>query len=107
MALAQHCGETLSVPEDDAFPQDVQESMVATRLHVLDGLISAHGQWEVITRMVWSCRTPEESLARMMAKPFRFSEVQAQHILDVSLRRQTYEQLASLKAERQQLAKGL
>ena len=80
--------------------------MVAARLHVLDGLISAHGQWELIGRMVWRCRTPEEVLARLMAAPFGFSEVQSQHILDVPLRRQTHDQLAILEADRQELAEG-
>jgi hypothetical protein len=56
--------------------------------------------------MVWSCRTSEEALARLIAEPFRFSEVQAQHILDVPIRRQTYEQLVFLEAERRQLAEG-
>jgi DNA gyrase/topoisomerase IV subunit A len=84
-------------------PPEILRSQAQARLHVVDGFLAAFANREGIVRMVWSCDTSEEALLRLMAAPFGFSDVQAHHILDRTLRWQTKEHFRALEAERSRL----
>jgi len=58
------------------------------RAHILEGLKIALDHIDEIIRLIRSSKTPPEAKARLM-ESFRFSEVQAQAILDMRLQRLT------------------
>lgn len=84
----------------DEVQPDLQKFRAEARVHTLGGLIAAFDKREAIAGMVRSCETSAEALSRLSAEPFGFSEFQAQHILDTTLRCQTKGYLRALVAER-------
>ena len=88
----------------EEIPPDVKGQILGQQIHVLDGLISAFHKREAIARMIWTCRSSAEAVSRWTAEPFGFSESQAHHILDRTLRQQTKEHLDILVARRSALA---
>ncbi|HXG36246.1 MAG TPA: DNA gyrase subunit A [Dehalococcoidia bacterium] len=67
------------------------------RAHILEGLLKAIDQLDAVIQAIRRSPSAEEAKQRLMRAPFRFSDRQAQAILDMQLRR-----LARLERERLQ-----
>ncbi|HEX4528285.1 MAG TPA: DNA topoisomerase (ATP-hydrolyzing), partial [Acidimicrobiia bacterium] len=57
------------------------------RAHIVEGLVRALDVIEEIIALIRGSEDTETARAGLMAKPFEFSEIQANHILDMQLRR--------------------
>src|SRR6476660_10113024 len=57
------------------------------RAHIVEGLVRALDVIEEIIALIRGSQDTETARAGLMAKPFEFSEIQANHILDMPLRR--------------------
>jgi DNA gyrase subunit A len=75
------------------------------RLHIIDGLVRAVDMIDAIIKKIRASKDRGAARTALMAKPFDFSEIQANHILDLQLGRLTQlgrdELLAEQKALRQ------
>lgn len=69
------------------------------RAHILEGLIKAIGMIDDIIALIRGSANTAAAREGLMAAPFEFSEVQAQHILDMPLRRLTQLGRAELQEE--------
>ena len=59
------------------------------RLHIVDGLVKAVEMIDAIVKAIRASRDRGAALAKLMSEPFDFSEIQATHILDLTLGRLT------------------
>jgi DNA gyrase subunit A len=67
------------------------------RAHILEGLLRALDQIDAVINLIRNSESADAAKQGLMAAPFEFSEDQAQHILDMQLRR-----LAALERQRLQ-----
>jgi DNA gyrase subunit A len=59
------------------------------RAHIVEGLVKALGKIDAIIKLIRGSADREEARKKLMAKPHRFSEIQANYILDMPLARLT------------------
>jgi DNA gyrase subunit A len=59
------------------------------RAHIVEGLVRALDMIDAIIELIRAAADVEEARAGLMAKPFEFTEIQANFILDMQLRRLT------------------
>jgi DNA gyrase subunit A len=59
------------------------------RLHIVEGLLKAIDMIDEIIAAIRSSQDKAEARAKLIAEPFTFSEIQAEHILDMPLSRLT------------------
>jgi DNA gyrase subunit A len=59
------------------------------RAHIVEGLVRALDMIDAIIELIRAAADVDEARAGLMAKPFEFSEIQANFILDMQLRRLT------------------
>ncbi|MDZ4828192.1 MAG: DNA gyrase subunit A [Actinomycetota bacterium] len=59
------------------------------RLHIVDGLVKAVDMIDAVVKAIRASKDRAEARGKLMAKPFDFSEIQANHILDMPLGRLT------------------
>jgi DNA gyrase subunit A len=57
------------------------------RAHVLEGLLKAIDMLDQVIKTIRGADSAEDAKAKLMTKPYNFSDVQAQAILDMQLRR--------------------
>ena len=57
------------------------------RAHILEGLLRALERIDEIIALIRGSESADAARAALMAKPYEFSEIQANHILDMQLRR--------------------
>lgn len=69
------------------------------RAHIVEGLIKALDMIDAIIQAIRSSESRAEARDRLMTEPFEFSEVQAEHILDMQLARLTRLGRADLEEE--------
>jgi DNA gyrase subunit A len=96
--------------DDDITPAEralIDPGQEASRLHVVDGYLAAFDRLEEIGQTVRWCRTRSQAAAALTAPAFGFSDVQAQHILDLSFAHQTEERRLALVTERDDLRRRL
>jgi DNA gyrase subunit A len=74
------------------------------RIHILEGLLRALDMIDAVIALIRGSADVETARAGLMAEPFSFSEVQANYILDMALRRLTALEGQKLREERDQLA---
>jgi hypothetical protein len=87
---------------------DRQRKRVADRLHILDGLLRAFDMAEHIFRLALSSRGRAEMRAVLTQPPYSFSDVQANHILDLTVSRFSQEARRAIQREAQEIrATGL
>ena len=77
---------------------DVTERLRA-RLHIMEGLFDALGRMDQVDAVVRSSSDRPAARAGLMAEPFRYSEVVATHILDMTVGRQTILGVEELRQE--------
>src|SRR4051812_22884400 len=80
------------------------------RLHIVEGLLKALDMIDAVVKAIRSSADRSEARTALMAKPFEFSEIQANHILDMTLGRLTRlgrEELDKEKKELDATIKGL
>ncbi len=77
------------------------------RAHIVDGLLKALDLIDAIIAAIRASEDRGAARAALMAAPFEFSEIQANHILDMQLSRLTRLGRADLEAERAQLAETI
>ncbi len=80
------------------------------RLHIIDGLVKALDMIDAIIATIRASKDRGVARAAMMTKPFDFSEIQANHILDLALGRLTQigrEELLSEQKELRSIVKEL
>ncbi|HEX5094736.1 MAG TPA: DNA gyrase subunit A [Acidimicrobiia bacterium] len=80
------------------------------RLHIVEGLVRALDMIDEIVKAIRASKDRAAARTKLMAKPFDFSEIQANHILDMALGRLTQlgrEELANEKEELEETIKGL
>jgi len=73
------------------------------RLHIVEGLVKAIDKIDAIIKAIRASADRAEARAKLMAKPFGFSEIQANHILDLPLGRLTRLGREELEAEQREL----
>src|SRR3954447_20179052 len=59
------------------------------RLHIVEGLVKALDMIDAIVKAIRASKDRGAARTALMAKPFEFSEIQANHILDMPLGRLT------------------
>ena len=69
------------------------------RAHIVEGLVKALDMIEAVIALIRGAADVETARAGLMAKPFEFSEVQANYILDMQLRRLTQLEGQKLREE--------
>jgi DNA gyrase subunit A len=69
------------------------------RAHIVEGLLKALDMIDAIITLIRGSEDRAAALAGLMAKPFEFSELQANHILDMTLARLTRLGRSRLEAE--------
>jgi DNA gyrase subunit A len=74
------------------------------RLHIVEGLVKALDMIDAIVKAIRASKDRAEARTKLMAKPFDFSEIQANHILDMPLGRLTQLGREELEKERKELA---
>jgi DNA gyrase subunit A len=73
------------------------------RLHIIDGLVRAVDMIDAIIKKIRASKDRGEARGALMTKPFDFSEIQANHILDLALGRLTKLGRDELLAEQKEL----
>ncbi len=73
------------------------------RLHIVDGLVKALDMIDAIVKAIRASKDRGAARVALMAKPFDFSEIQANHILDMPLGRLTQLGREELDKERKEL----
>ena len=73
------------------------------RLHIVDGLLKALDKIDAVIKVIRGSKDADEARTKLMAKQFGFSEIQANHILDMPLRRLTGLERQKLLDEAKQL----
>ncbi len=73
------------------------------RLHIVDGLVRAVDSIDAIIKRIRASKNRDAARSALMAKPFEFSEIQANHILDLALGRLTQLGREELVAEQREL----
>jgi DNA gyrase subunit A len=73
------------------------------RLHIVEGLVKALDMIDAIVKAIRASKDRAEARTKLMAKPFDFSEIQANHILDMPLGRLTQLGREELEKERKEL----
>ncbi len=80
------------------------------RAHIVEGLVKALDMIDAIIALIRGSEDADAARAALQVAPFEFSEIQAQHILDMQLRRLTQldgqklrDELAELQATMQEL----
>ncbi len=73
------------------------------RLHIVDGLVRAVDMIDAIIKKIRASKDRKTAHTALMAKPFEFSDIQANHILDLMLGRLTQLGRDELLAEQKQL----
>jgi DNA gyrase subunit A len=77
------------------------------RQHIVEGLVKAVDMIDAVIKAIRSSKDRGEARTKLMAKPFEFSEIQANHILDLQLGRLTQLGRDELNAEAKELAKTI
>jgi DNA gyrase/topoisomerase IV subunit A len=88
---------------DEASDGRGRDAIVA-RLEIVDGLLWALDNFDAISGVVARADDSAEALRNLTCDPFPLSEVQAHHILDMTLRRRTKLSRLELLSERDHLA---
>src|SRR4051812_35150319 len=73
------------------------------RLHIVEGLVKALDMIDAIVKAIRASKDRADARDALMAKPFEFSEIQANHILDMPLGRLTQLGREELDKERKEL----
>ena len=73
------------------------------RAHIVEGLLKALDMIDAIITLVRASADRAEARTGLMAKPFEFCEIQANHILDMTIGRLTRLGRSELDAEMSQL----
>jgi DNA gyrase/topoisomerase IV subunit A len=87
---------------DDDFDGRERDAIRA-RLEIVDGLLWALDNFDAISGVVAQANDSADALRILTCDPFPLSEVQAHHILDMSLRRRTKLSRRELSSERDHL----
>jgi DNA gyrase subunit A len=77
------------------------------RLHIVDGLVRAVDIIDAIIKKIRASKDRTAARAALMAKPFSFSEIQANHILDLALGRLTQLGRDELLTEQRELNESI
>jgi DNA gyrase subunit A len=77
------------------------------RAHILEGLLRALDMIDAIITLIRGSESAEASKEALQAAPFEFSETQAQHILDMQLRRLAALERQKLRDEFEELAQTI
>jgi DNA gyrase/topoisomerase IV subunit A len=81
-----------------------QRSRLAERKALIDALIMAVDRIDEINAAVRACEDRRAALEVLIQPAFGFNEMQAQHVLDLTVNRQTTESRADLAAEAARIA---
>jgi len=79
---------------------EAEETKRRNRLHILEGLIRAIEDYDQVHAAVRGSRDAASASKALMGPPFRFSEIQAQHVLEVRVTSLTEDRVKDLYAER-------
>jgi len=79
---------------------EVEETKRRNRLHILEGLIRAIEDYHQVQAAVRGCRDAASASKALMDSPFRFSEIQAQHVLELRVTSLTEDRVKDLYTER-------
>jgi len=77
------------------------------RLHVIDGVLAALDRWDEISDCVARSEDRSEARKALVEMPFSFSEVQAEHVLDLAVGRRTAEGRRRVQEERERVVEAL
>jgi DNA gyrase subunit A len=80
---------------------------IQARLDILDGILDALVRMDEINRVVRGSLNRIEARHILLAEPFGYSEMVAEHILDLNVGRQTATGIEELRHERKQAADRL
>ena len=95
-ALAAYVGHQIEVVTRRS---EFRLGAARARLHIIEGLIRALEMIDEIIALIRASADTASARAALMAGPFEFSEIQANHILDMALARLTRLGVTNLEAE--------
>jgi DNA gyrase subunit A len=72
------------------------------RIHILDGILDALGRMGEINHLVSQSKDRNRARDGLLVQPFCYSEVVAQHVLDITVGRGTAAGIEELRRERNQ-----
>jgi hypothetical protein len=84
-----------------------QRSRLADRRAIVEALIAAIDRIDEINTAVRSCDDRRAALEVLVQPPLEFNEMQAQHVLDLTIARQTKQSRADLAAEAASIAEEI
>jgi hypothetical protein len=73
------------------------------RLEVVDAVVRALDRWDVVSAVVGASGDRAEAMRRLAGEPFRFTEVQANNVLDLRIGTRLQDNRAELRDELDQL----
>jgi len=82
-------------------------SRIEARLDVVDALVRALDRWDLVSMVVAASADREAAVKRLTGEPFRFSEEQAGHVLDLPVSSRLPDRRAALRDEVDQLQAAL
>ncbi|MBM3673346.1 MAG: DNA gyrase subunit A [Actinobacteria bacterium] len=77
------------------------------RAHIVEGLLRALDHIDEIIALIRGSESADAARSALMAKPYEFTEIQANHILDMQLRRLAQLEHQKLKDEYEELTKTI
>jgi DNA gyrase subunit A len=77
------------------------------RLDIIEALLAAVDKWEGISDLIYGAEDRAEARELLQEPPFSFSEVQAEHILDMPAGRRTALGRRQLREERDRAARAI
>jgi DNA gyrase/topoisomerase IV subunit A len=113
--LVRRTGERVTTANSDrswgwqtwCMTDELDRSRLQERIHILDGILDALERTDEINHVVRGGLNRIEAREILQAKPFSYSEVVANHILDLTVSRQTVIGIQELRREREQAADRL
>jgi hypothetical protein len=86
-----------------ALNREFRRRNVANRLHIVDAYLRAIDMFDNINDAVRAAADGGAAYEALMRAPFGFTEIQARHVLDMQVRRQTVASRTALNDERTEL----
>jgi len=77
------------------------------RLHVIDGTLDALNRLDAVNAAVRTCSDRKAAMQTLLGSPFNYTEVVANHVLDLTVGKQTQKFIEGLHQERRTVAEKL
>ncbi|MCU1377743.1 MAG: topoisomerase (ATP-hydrolyzing) [Acidimicrobiales bacterium] len=105
--LLRHSLRELAAHAATLLDAELVRVKLGMRLDIVDAIVRALDRWDVVSAVVAASANREEAMRRLAGEPFRFSEHQANHVLDLRVGQRLQDSRAALRDELDQLRAAL